>query len=353
MGMAIAGSEAMKELSFMKSVWPLLKQTCTAWSQDKVSRLAAALAYYTIFSIAPLLIIAIAVVGFFLGERAARGEIHDQLKEMLGDGPSAFVQDMVKNAGHRSAGTAATVISLALILYAASSLFTALQDSLNDIFKVTIKPGRTVLALIRDRVLSFVMVLVIAAVLLVAMALSAAVASLSGPLGGFPPVVMQWLNVLASVAVFTLLFAMIFKFLPDIRIRWRDAALGAFVTAVGFTVGKWAVGLYLARATTLSIYGAAGSLVLIVIFVYYSMQILLLGAEFTKAFAHQHGTPIGPASNAMHTPAAAGVVEAAPRPAARATGARHLTVGREMYPADRYNLPHFPMVGVARRRSRI
>lgn len=286
----------------MRTAWTLLKTTYAEWSEDRVPRLAAALAYYTTFSIAPLLVVLIALAGAVFGADAVRGQLDDQIRGLLGDDAARAVQDMVQSAsGHPSAGIVATILSSAALLLGATGVFGELQDSLNTIWEVTPKPGRGLRGLIRDRLLSFGMVLAIAFLLIVSLVASAAIAGLSGAVGAHAGTLAPlWHAVdwVVSIAVLTVLFAAIFKWLPDVAIAWRDVWVGALATSVLFTVGKVLLGFYLGRSATTSVYGTAGALVVLLIWVYYSAQILFFGAELTQVYANCFGTRGAPAPNA-------------------------------------------------------
>ncbi len=280
----------------IQDIWELLKATFSEWSEDKASRLAAALAYYTVFSLAPLLIIAIAVAGMVFGQEAARGEIVAQIESVVGQQGAEAIQTMIANAGQSTdGGIIATVIGLATLIFAATGAFAQLQDALNTVWEVSPETGSGVLGMIRTRFLSFTMILGIGFLLLVSLVISAALSAIGGFFGNLLPgydILWQGVNFLISFGVTTLLFAMIFKVLPDVDIAWSDVWVGALVTALLFTLGKFLIGLYLGRSSVSSTYGAAGSFVVVLLWVYYSAQILLLGAEFTQVYANRYGSRI-------------------------------------------------------------
>ncbi|MCX6049063.1 MAG: YihY/virulence factor BrkB family protein [Chloroflexi bacterium] len=285
-----------------QTVWPLLKRTYQEWSDDNASVLAAALSYYTAVSIAPLLIIVIAIVGFFYGEQAARGELVAQIQGLIGVEGAKFIQDVIANANKPTVGTIAGLLSLATLIWGSTNVFEQLHSSLNQIWDVEAKKSSGIVATIRERFLSFTLVLGIGFLLLVSLLLSAVLSALSHWFGNLVPGaewVWEIVNFVISFGVITLLFCLIYKILPDAEIAWRDVWLGAAVTALLFTIGKLVLGLYLGN--TSSAYGAAGSLVVFLLWVYYSAQILFLGAEFTQVYSNQHGTGIRPASNAVAT----------------------------------------------------
>ncbi|MBW4697720.1 MAG: YihY/virulence factor BrkB family protein [Aphanocapsa lilacina HA4352-LM1] len=280
----------------------LLKETGQEWSNDKVPRLAAALAYYTFFSLAPLLVVVIAVAGFFLGPDAVRGQLDNQIAGLVGQQSASAIQELVKSAYHPASGFTATAIALGAILFGVSGLFGELQDALNTIWGVAPKPDRSWVEVVKQRFVSFSMVFGIAFLMLVSLVVSAVVSAVTGyfgallPMPGFVP---GLVDVLVSVAITTLLFAMIYKVLPDVKIAWQDVAIGAAMTAILFVLGKSLIGLYLGQSSFGSSYGAAGSLVVVLVWVYYTVQILFFGAEFTKVFAKKYGSQIVPSDNAM------------------------------------------------------
>jgi membrane protein len=284
------------------SFWAITKATFADWKEDKVPRLAAALAYYALFSIAPMLIIVIAIAGIFFGEEAARGQILGQVAGLVGERGAAAIQDIVVAASeHPKTGVLATVVGVGALLLGAAGLFGQLQDALNTIWEVETKANRSWKDVIRDRFAPFTMVLGIAFLLLTSLVVSAAVAALGKYLGGFMPgaeTAMQAVTFVLSFAIVTLLFAMIYKILPDAKVAWSDVWIGAAATALLFTAGKLLIGLYLGRSSTTSAYGAAGSLVVVLLWVYYSAQILFLGAEFTQVYARARGAGIRPKENA-------------------------------------------------------
>lgn len=281
----------------------LLRDTVSEWNEDNVPLLAAALAYYTIFSLAPVLVIAIAIVGAVFGEDAARGEIVQQIQGLIGTEGAKFVQSMIQNANTPgSGGTVATIVSTLLLLFGASGVFGQLQMALNTIWEVKPKPGRAVKSFLQSRFLSFAMVLVIGFLLLVSLVLSAILAGVSAYFGRlFPEFIIlgQLFNFILSLAIITLLFAAIYKFLPDVEVPWSNLWIGAGVTALLFNFGKFLIGLYLGNSGVSSTYGAAGSLVVVLVWVFYSAQIILFGAEFTQVYSKYRGKPIRPSKHAI------------------------------------------------------
>lgn len=277
----------------MKKYFGLLKQTFKEFGDDKVPRLGAALSYYTIFSMAPLLLIVIAVAGLVFGHKAAQGQVFDQLKTVMGPSTAATVQEMVQNAGKPKSGTIATIIGVVTLILGASGVFGQLKDALNTIWDVKPKKTEGLLGLIKDRFLSAAMVFGIGFLLLVSLIVDALLAAL-GKYGAqhLPGGEAIWhvLSLVVSFVVVTALFAMIFRFLPDLTIEWRDVWLGSAFTSFLFVLGKFALGLYLAKSAVGSSFGAAGSLVVLLIWIYYSAQIVLFGAEFTQVYARAEGS---------------------------------------------------------------
>jgi membrane protein len=282
-------------------IWALLKQTFADWSEDKVPRLGAALAFYTALSIAPLLVLSLRIAAFFFGDEAARGEIEHQMQSMMGEEGAEAVQTMLQSSSRPEAGVTATALSLVTLLLGASGVFGQLQDSLNTIWEVEPKKGRGLWGFLRDRFLSMAMVMGVAFLLLVSLVVSATLSFIGSYAFAWLSqlqIVSQTLNMVISLAVFTGLFAMMFKYLPDVKIAWKDVWLGAAITAVFFTIGKFAIGLYLGHSALASSYGVAGSLIVLLVWVYYSAQIVFFGAEFTQVVANRYGKKIVPSENA-------------------------------------------------------
>lgn len=283
-------------------VWSLLKETISDWSDDSAARLAAALAYYTLLSIAPLVVLAVAIAGLAFGEEAARGQISEQIGAVVGEQAAEAVETIARNARAPETGVLSSVLGVIVLLFGASGVFGELQSSLDTIWEVQPKPGRGILGVIKDRFFSFTMVVGVAFLLLVSLVLSTVLAALGRYLSGaLPGGAALWtaLNFVLSLGLITLLFALIFKVVPDAEIRWRDVWVGALVTALLFTVGKLLIGLYLGRSSLVSSYGAAGSIVALVVWVYYSSQIVFLGAEFTQVYARRFGSRIKPSADAV------------------------------------------------------
>lgn len=283
----------------------IFKRAALAWWEDNALRLGASLSYYTLFAIAPVLLVAIAIAGLVFGPEAVRGEIVLQLQALVGRDGAEAVQSMLEGASRRRSGWLATILGSITFVFAATGAFLELQTVLNVIWRVKPNPNANFGAFIRDRVRSFGIVLAIGFLLLVSLAVSAALAAASAWLNRRAPavpLVWQALHGLVSLAVITSLFALLYRFLPDVKLQWRDVITGAFVTAVLFTFGKQAIGLYLGQSATASTYGAAGSVIVLLLWVYYSTQIMLLGAEFTRIYAESHGSRPRPESFAEPDP---------------------------------------------------
>lgn len=293
------------QAKFMKpqTVIQILKETFQEWNEDKVPLWAAALAYYTVFSLAPLLIIAIAIAGSVFGEEAARGEIVQQIQGLVGKEGAEAVQAMIQNAQRPgSGGTIATIFGVVALLFGASGVFGQLQDALNSIWEVKPKPKQALMGFLQSRFLSFASVLVIGFLLLVSLVLSAVLAGVGAYFGNLVSdavIFARFLNFAISFSVITLLIAAIYKFLPDVELRWKDLWVGAAVTSLLFNFGKYLIGLYLGNSGVTSTYGAAGSLVVILIWVFYSAQIILFGAEFTQVYSRHRGSGIRPSKHAV------------------------------------------------------
>lgn len=280
-----------------KQAWDLVKKTIAAWVDDFAPSMGAALSYYTMFSLAPLLVIVIAVAGLVFGQDAAQGQILAQLRGLMGEEGALAVEGLLKSASDPNKSGIATVVGVFTLLLGATTVFGELQSALDRIWRSpAVAKGGGLWKLLRGRVLSFGMILGIGFLLMVSLAVSAALAALGkwwGPWFGNWEVLLQALNFVVSFAVTTLLFAMIYKILPRVRIGWKDVWIGAAVTALLFTIGKFLIGLYLGKSAVTSAFGAAGSIVVVLVWVYYSAQIFLLGAEFTWVYAYRHGTRAG------------------------------------------------------------
>jgi membrane protein len=283
-------------------MWQLLKTTWKEWNEDEASLLAAALAYYTAVSIAPLLVLVVVIVGFFLGQQAAQSQLMTQLQAAMGEQGSQFLGTILENADRPQLASVAGILSFLTLLWGSTNVFAQLQNSLNKIWNVERKPDAGIWATIHSRLLSFTMVLGVAFMLLVSLVLSTVLTTLIDIGHGLLPGadwIWQVVNFLVSYSVITLLFAAIYRVLPDADVAWRDVWLGASVTALLFTIGKFVLGLYLANAG--NSYGAVGSVVVFLLWVYYSAQILFMGAEFTQVYARRFGRGIQPDADAVRT----------------------------------------------------
>jgi len=285
----------------LKQLWSVLQKAAADWIRDRAPRLGAALAYYTIFSMVPLLIVIIAIIGLVFGQEAAQAAIMEQISRLIGPQSAAAIKDMIQRADQPSTGIISTIIATVTLLAGAAGFFGQLKDALNTVWGIEPKAGRGIWGFVRDNFLSFATLLGTAFLLLVSLLLSTALAAIGkwfGQLLPLPEVVLQSFNLLLSLVVITGLFALIFKVLPDAHIAWRDVWIGAALTSVLFTIGKFAIELYLGKSNVGSSYGTAGSLVLILVWVYYSVQILLYGAEFTQVYANLVGQKIQPTEEA-------------------------------------------------------
>jgi membrane protein len=285
----------------IKSAFNIAKGTVKEFGQDNVLRLSAAVAYYAIFSIGPLLAIVVGLAGLAFGNDAVRHQINQTLQGMLGENSAKTVDSMMAARSH---GTSliTTIIGIVALLFGAAGVFGQLQDSLNTIWEVKSKPGAGIWAFIRDRFLSFSMVLGVGFLLLVSLAVSTALAAFTAALNRVIPMgdlVGHIVDFAVSFGVITLLFAMIFKYLPDVRVPWSKVWVGAIGTALLFTLGKFLLGLYLGKQSTASAYGAAGSVIVILMWVYYASVILLFGAEFTRVYARATGAKVTPTKYAV------------------------------------------------------
>jgi membrane protein len=276
----------------------LLKETALAWYDDRGSRLGAALAFYTLFSMAPLLIIVIAVAALVFGREMAHAQLLQQIEEFVGAEAGRAIRTTLENVSRPSSGIVATLVGLATLLFGATIVFSELQDALNTIWRAPATPRHgLVLVLIRGRLLAFVMVLALGFLLLLSILANTVLTAVMQLFSDILPGQVYWLrtaNFLFSFGIVTFLFAMIYKVLPDLNIAWGDVLIGAVVTALLFMVGKFLIELYLGYSSIASVYGAAGSLVILLMWVYYSAQILYVGAEFTKVYAHRRGRKIEP-----------------------------------------------------------
>ncbi len=275
----------------------LFKQTFHSWMAHKAPKMGAALAYYTVFSLAPMLIILLSVASFVYDRSAARTQLLDQFHHLLGKaGSDVFKTILTATAEQPSAGAVASIVGVVTLVFGASGVFAELQDSLNTIWEVKAKAGSSAMSLVKERFLSFVMVLGTGFLLLTSLVLTAAVAAVNKYMSTYVSgmeAVWETTNFVLTFGVITVLFAMIFRTLPDIQIAWKDVWIGAAITALLFDIGKFLLGFYLGRSAIGSAYGAAGSLIILLFWIYYTSQILFFGAEFTRAYATRCGTHCG------------------------------------------------------------
>ena len=278
----------------MGRAWALARDTVEGFIEDEAMSRGAAVAYYTVFSIAPLLLIATAMAGLFFGQKAVEGAVAEQLQGLLGRASAEAVQAMIQGAANPARGTVATAVSIVTLLLTASGVFAELQGALNVIWKAPPPKGATVTRLLMARAAAIGLVAATGFLLLVSLVVSAALAAVATWVGGLMPEMTKLLglaNFAVSFLMVTLLFGAIYKILPDRQLRWRDVAVGAAVTALLFTIGKTLIGWYIGGTGIASAYGAAGSLMVVLVWVFYSCQVFLLGAEFTKAWAGLKGSP--------------------------------------------------------------
>ena len=292
----------------IKAAVPLLKETYKRWSNHQAPRLGASVAFYTLLSLAPLLILTAAVIALVFSKETVHNQLVDQARQMMGSRGADIVNSLLANAQRPSSGIFASLIAFLTLLFGASGVFIELRAALNTIWEAKPKTDAGWKGMLKNRLFSFGMVLSIGFLLLVSLVLSAALAFLGkffGQLVPIPPIVLEAANFVLSFAVITGLFALMFKFVPAVRVSWRDVRIGAIGTALLFTVGKSLLGLYLGKASVGSAYGAAGSLVAVIVWIYYSAQIFFFGAEFTRVYADSHPHPDQPISKAQQQSATA------------------------------------------------
>lgn len=288
-----------------KGIWNVLKATFTGFDDHKVTKLSGSLAYYTVFSMAPLLVVIISLCGIFLGQEAAQGKIYDQLAGFMGKETALQLQEIVSKAAIGDKGIVAFVIGIVTLLIGATTVFADIQDSINTIWGLKPKPKRGWLKILQNRFISFSVIISLGFILLVSLAITALLDGLSSRLQArfseVSVVLFYVLNQLLTLAVISVIFAVIFKVLPDAIIKWKDVLFGAVVTALLFMLGKFGISIYIGESDVGSTYGAAGSLVILLLWTYYSSIILYVGAEFTKAYAVAYGSEIRPSSYAVTT----------------------------------------------------
>lgn len=288
----------MKKKITVKGIWEVIKNTFSGFLEDKVLKLSASLAYYTVFSMGPLLIVILYLCGLFLEREAIEGTIYNQLRGFIGVDAAEQIQEIIKNASIGDKGNIAAIIGIITLLFGATTVFAEIQDSINSIWNLKAKPKAGWWKLVQDRLLSFGVIVSLGFLLLVSLGVTAIVEGLNNSLkASFPDVtvtVFYVVNLVITFTVVTILFAVIFKVLPDARLKWRDIISGAIVTAILFMIGKFAISFYISKSDIGTTYGAAGSLVILLLWIYYSAAILYFGAEFTKAYAIKYGAAIHP-----------------------------------------------------------
>lgn len=282
----------------IKGIWETLKDTFKGFSDHKVMKLSGALAYYTVFSMGPLLIVIISLCGLLLGREAVEGQVYAVLVDFVGKDTASSLQDVIKNAAVGDQSFVAVIIGGIVLLIGATTMFAEIQDSINTIWGLKPRPKRGWLKYLQNRFLSFSVIVSLGFLLLVSLAVTAVIEILSDKLQasfpGISVVLFYIINLAVTLGISTIIFATIFKVLPDAKIKWKDVFAGAFVTALLFLVGKFAISLYISKTNVGSTYGTAGSLVVLLVWIYYSAVILYLGAEFTKAYAIKYGSAIHP-----------------------------------------------------------
>jgi membrane protein len=288
----------MKAKLFLKDSWSILKDTVNELIKDRVMNMSAALAYYTVFSLPPMLIVLIGLGSVFFGREAVQGEIFSRIQEYVGPTAAGQIEDVLEKTATQHDNILATVIGFLTLLLAATGIFGEIQTSINVIWGIKAKPKKAFMKMLMNRLLSFSMVVVMGFILLVSLILNAVIeALLDGLKANFPDNIVNYLYILNYIVIFIItstLFAFIFKFLPDAKLKWKDVRISAFVTTLLFMIGKVLIGLYLAKNKTVSAYGAAGSLVVVLVWVYYSSIILYFGAEFTQVYMRYRGRKIEP-----------------------------------------------------------
>lgn len=280
------------------TVYQYLKQVFTEFIEDDILKYSASLSYYTVFSLAPVLIVIISICGVLFGREAIQGRIYGQIQGLVGNDAAVQIQDTIKNIHLTGNNIFATIVSIVVLLIGATGIFGEVQDSLNKIWGLRIKTRKTWWKLILNRLLSFSLIISIGFVMMVSLLLNALVSAFGNFLARyfseFSVIVVQITDNVLTFVITTFLFSLMFKVLPDAKIKWKDVLIGGLITSVFFTLGKLAIGYYLGRSNIASVYGAAGSIMIIMVWVYYSSIILYLGAEFTKVYAKLHGGKIYP-----------------------------------------------------------
>lgn len=298
-----ATKEVTEKKKTWKGIWEVTKDSFLGFSNDKVMKISGSLAYYTVFSMGPLLVVIISLCGLFLEREAVEGKVYEVLQNFVGHDTASQLQEVIRSAAKGGRSITAVVVGGATLLIGATTVFADIQDSINHIWGLKPKPKRGWLKWLQNRFLSFSVIVGLGFLLLVSLVITGLIEALNERLQdnfpGVTVVVFYIVGMLSTLIISTLIFATIFKVLPDAKIRWRDVMAGSLVTAVLFMLGKFAISAYISQTNVGSTFGAAGSIVVLLVWVYYSAMILYLGAEFTKAFAVRYGTPILPSDYAV------------------------------------------------------
>jgi membrane protein len=295
----------LKKIPFnRRAIWDFVVETYNEWSSDNAMTLGAALAFYTTFSLAPLFILVIAVFGYAVGQETVQAEILKRSRELIGEQGASSIRTMI-GSYHSGSSILATILGILIILLGATSAFVMLKQALNIVWGARANPNAPIWNMVKERLLSFLMIFFVGILMILSLAFSVALSFLSSffrYLLPFTPFFMQLADLSLSILLITLLFAVIYRVLPDVEIAWTDVWVGSVITAILFTAGKFLIGLYLGRSSVSSAYGAAGSLVIILLWIYYSAQIFLIGAEITKVYANWYGSHVRPLWNLLTPP---------------------------------------------------
>ncbi len=293
----------MKKNISAKGIFSVLKDSFKGFGNDNVTKLSGSLAYYTVFSMGPLLVVIISLCSIFLGREAVEGKIYEQLNSFVGSATAAQLQEIIKNASVSGKGILAAIVGVITLLIGATTVFGDIQDSINRIWGIKPKPKRGWLKFLQNRFLSFSVIASLGFLLLVSLGISAVIETLSNRFkAAYPDVAVALVyigNIIITLIITTLIFAVVFKVLPDARIKWKDVLAGAIATAILFMLGKFGISFYISKANVGTTFGTAGSLVILLLWVYYSSIILYFGAEFTKAYAMKYGSEIHPSEYAV------------------------------------------------------
>jgi membrane protein len=293
----------MKRISFHKKSWTIIKDAFNEFNDDNAIKLSASLSYYTIFSLPPLIMIILSITGIFFGTEAVTGQFFEQIKDLVGDEAARQIQDTIKNVELSNNGLIATVVGIVTLVIGASGVFAEIQSSINFIWGLKAKPNKGIIKFIKNRLMSFSMIAVVGFLLLVSLTINTMMDFLNERLKMYFPdatvYLFYGLNIIILFISTTILFSIIFRTLPDGTIAWKDTLIGSGVTSILFMIGKFAIGFYIGNSTVASVYGAAGSIIIILVWVYYSAIILYFGAEFTKIYALSYGKKIIPDSYAV------------------------------------------------------